>query len=78
MTNATQTETLTAGTRIYYTGDMANLSGEGVVSKVIADRSGAFYDITLDDGRVFRFVMHVAFAARPGCRWQVRAGKAVA
>jgi len=75
MTNATKTETLTAGTKIYYTGDMANRDGFGTISTVIEDRFGTFYNIVMNDGRVFRSIMHCQFGTRPGDRFWTKADR---
>ena len=75
MTNTTKTETLTAGTRIYYTGDMANRDGNGTVSAVINDRSGVLYNIVMDDGRVFRSIMHCQFGNRAVDRFWTKADR---
>lgn len=42
---------ITTGTSIYYTGDMANASGFGIVSRVLSDKWGRFVDIAMHDGR---------------------------
>lgn len=60
------------GTRIYYTGDMANASGAGVITKHYdATRwdDGSF-DVLLDDGRdCFRRLMPRNFTKGPGRRF---------
>ena len=63
-TMETTTENMTAelnlnvGTRVYYTGDMANCDGKGTVVVINpADRFCATsYKIVLDDGRVMRAI----------------------
>ena len=42
---------LPTGTRIYYTGDMANQDGFGTITATTTDKWGQFLDIKLDDGR---------------------------
>lgn len=42
---------LTKGTEIYYSGDMCNENGFGVVTKSFSNRFGDFVDISMDDGR---------------------------
>lgn len=63
--------TLTVGTRIYYTGDMANAEGEGTIDAVIpADKyRSKSYNITMDDGRVWLFVFAASFGNGPGVRF---------
>jgi hypothetical protein len=68
----TMATTLTAGTRIHYTGDMANDPGDGSVTAVTDGRHGVFYDITLDDGRIFRMTPHVSCVFNgPGRRFWI-------
>ena len=62
---------LQPGTRIYYTGDMANSEDHGVITKRYNDRWGDFVDITLDDGREFRGVYVIAFEPGPGRRFML-------
>ena len=46
------TATITTGTRVHYTGDMANLSGDGAIVEVnLKGFYGATYILILDDGR---------------------------
>lgn len=52
---------LPIGTEIYYTGDMANESGEGTVTSIRDDKWGKFYEIKLTDGREFRSVTPLIF-----------------
>lgn len=64
--------TLKRGDRIYYTGDMANIEGEGAVSRVHQPgpfTSGMQYDILMDDGREFRRVFASGFDPGPGRRF---------
>lgn len=44
-------DTLKAGTRIYYGGDQCNDSGFGTVEKQYTNKWGTFVDCSLDDGR---------------------------
>jgi len=61
---------MTAGTRIYYTGDMANLESEGTIYNVVDSlRWGLSYDLHLDDGRIFRGVFPTSFTPGPGRRF---------
>lgn len=69
MKTTTKTEALLAGTRIYYTGDMANASGIGQVDKI----DGNYCDMHLDDGRAFRLVPICAFQPSPGRRFMTLA-----
>jgi len=46
-------ETLKEGTRIYYTGDMANEEGFGVITSQQQDKFGVFVNLKMDDGREF-------------------------
>ncbi len=47
-------EKITSGTRIYYTGDMANNDGHGTITKIETSKwsTGEAF-ITMDDGREF-------------------------
>lgn len=54
------TKKLEQGTEIYYTGDRANASGTGEITKAYSDRWGQWYDISLEDGREFRAVSILA------------------
>ena len=45
------------GTEIYYTGDMANGEGYGVVSKAYKNCVGNLVNITMDDGREIRGIL---------------------
>ena len=54
---------LTAGTRIYYGGDMANCEDFGVITAVNKDITwGTSYDIKLDDGREIKRLSTAAFS----------------
>lgn len=53
---------LTKGTRIYYTGDMANEEGLGVITRQITDRFGTVVDIRMDDKRFFPSISVIAFS----------------
>jgi hypothetical protein len=57
---------LSIGTKIYYTGDMANQSGFG---EVIAHRSDWGMDIRFEDGRAFNALTMSSFSAGPGRRF---------
>ena len=60
---------LEAGTRIIYTGDMANLSGKGSIVAVTSNRwSPCQYDIKLDDGREMKAIQPSNFTG-PGRRF---------
>jgi len=63
------------GTRIYYTGDMANVSDFGAITRIIeADKFAPLrYDIKMDDGRVFRQVYDLSFAPGAGRRFMTEA-----
>lgn len=67
----TTENTLAVGTRIYYTGDMANCEGEGTIDAIIpADKfRSKSYNITMDDGRVWLFVFSASFGNAPGDRF---------
>jgi len=41
------------GTKIYYTGDQANIGGFGIVTRSFEDKWGKWSDIKMDDGRDF-------------------------
>jgi len=47
-------ENLRPGTRIYYTGDMANEEGFGTITSQQEDQFGIFMTIRMDDGREFK------------------------
>jgi major membrane immunogen (membrane-anchored lipoprotein) len=53
------------GTKIYYTGDMANEGAYGVIVKDYQDKWGEFFNIELEDGRKINALHQIAFA--PGC-----------
>jgi len=76
---------MTRGTRFYYTGDMANADGEGSISRVIdSPKWGLSYDLTFDDGRLFRSVSPLAFKPGSGRRfwpldeWRANRAKRIA
>ncbi len=64
-------ETLAIGTKISYTGDMANDAGEGEITDMRASEwYGTVFDVTLDDGRVCRGLTALSFGLeceRRGC-----------
>ena len=73
------------GTRIYYTGDMANIEDFGTISRVVhSPRWGTSYDIVLDDGRLLRGISPMNFAPSPGRRfwplneWEARRTERIA
>ena len=74
---------LQPGTRIYYTGDMANSEDRGVIIKRYSDRWGDFVDIKFDTGRISRRIYTMSFEPGAGCRfmfeseWQEQHDKAV-
>lgn len=69
-------ETLEIGTRIYYTGDMANIGSFGtIIDKVEDALYGAYYTIEYDDERFegdtrISKVPASNFSAGPGCRFK--------
>ena len=71
--SATKYTKLTEGTKVYYTGDMANVDGAGVITKVNPpDRWYAVsYNIVLEDGRECLHIMPSNFGMGGGCRFQV-------
>lgn len=46
-------EKLEKGVRIYYTGDMANEEGFGIITSQQQDKFGVFVNLKMDDGREF-------------------------
>jgi hypothetical protein len=70
----------TIGTRIRYTGDRANPSGDGYAVRFVpADKySPEGVDVALDDGRFWRVVFAAQFGNRPGDRFQVMDGQPIA
>ena len=63
---------LQAGTRIYYTGDMANCPDFGTITKrqpIDPRWNYKQVDVALDDGRKWRGVMLAGFQPSPGKRW---------
>ena len=68
---------LKIGTKIHYTGDRANASGEGEITSIQPSKwYGQTFVVTLDDGRVCPGLTSTSFGPlRPGnCsdRFQVR------
>ena len=55
-------ELLKEKTRIYYTGDMANDEGFGIIVKSYQDKWGSFYNILMDDGREMNRLHTIAFS----------------
>lgn len=69
MTDATK---LTAGTEVFYTGDMANLEDYGVITAIVSNKwYPVSYDIRLDDGREMRRILPQNFGGA-GRRFWVR------
>jgi len=65
------TEEYQTGDRVYYTGDSANLPGEGIIIKRREADSYAptSYDLKLDEDRTFRGVTCLSFEPGPGRRF---------
>ena len=59
---------LKKGTRIYYTGDYANIPDFGTITEMYQDKWGQFITVELDDGRVFKGVYLHDFDPAPGRR----------
>jgi hypothetical protein len=59
---------LKKGTRIYYTGDCANIPDFGTITEMYQDKWGRFITVKLDDGREFKRIYLNAFEPSPGCR----------
>jgi len=57
----TTLQDLPNGTKIYYTGDMANAEDFGVVIEQSTNKWGDQVDIRLDDGRIFKGVSPLNF-----------------
>ncbi len=70
----TKYDNLTAGTEIYYTGDMANADGYGTITKVREPTRFApvSYDIAMADGREMRGIYHHAFQPTIGRRFWLK------
>jgi hypothetical protein len=65
-------DNLHIGEGIYYTGDMANQSGFGVITAVTSNRWAAVqYNMRLDDGREINAISPSNFSG-PGARFQTR------
>ena len=62
---------MTTGTKIYYTGDVANQPDEGTVIDVVKSNfyNCDTFNILLDDGRFFPQVMPSSFSGGAGCRF---------
>lgn len=62
---------LTEGTRIYYTGDMANQSGLGTITKAWFDAKWGYHlvDIAMDDEREWKAIHLASFQPGPGRRF---------
>lgn len=61
-------QVITKGTRVYYTGDAANIEDFGHVSKIYSDKWGVWMTIRLDDGRVSQGISTMNFEG-PGRRF---------
>lgn len=58
------------GTKIYYTGDRANIDGFGKITKVeSSEYYPVLYTIKMEDGRVLRSLTPVNFAPSVGRRF---------
>lgn len=55
-------ESLKKGTRIYYTGDMANEEGFGVITHQSHGMYGSFVTLKMDDSRVFESLSVTQFS----------------
>lgn len=69
-------DALQVGVRIYYTGDMANSSDYGVITRrhpIDPKWNYRQVDIVTDDGREWRAVHLVGFQPSPGKRWWLEA-----
>ena len=55
-------QSLKKGTRIYYTGDMANEEGFGVITHRSNGRFGSFVTLKMDDGRLFESLSATQFS----------------
>ena len=55
---------LEKGTKIYYSGDMANCEGFGVITKTYNDKYGDFVDIKMDDGGEKNRLYKMAFSEK--------------
>jgi hypothetical protein len=67
------------GERIYYTGDRANIDGQGTITMIHpADKFyGPSVTIKMDDGREWRKILFVMFDDSPGRRfWLLKDWKA--
>lgn len=58
------------GERIFYTGDMANVEGWGVISDIKDDEWGLRYTVTLKDSRVCRELYPAMFEKSVGQRFK--------
>lgn len=55
-------KTLKIGTKVFYTGDQANIEGLGEIVEVKQDQwYPVFYKIALEDGRIWNHTMPSAF-----------------
>jgi hypothetical protein len=64
---------LMVGTKIFYTGDMANLAAFGVIVEVKSNQFySVFYRIKYEDGHENNCVLPASFEDAPGKRFWVR------
>lgn len=65
------TQDYQTGDRIHYTGDMANLEGDGVIIKrrEADDMGPLMYDIAMNDGRAMRGIWALSFEPGAGRRF---------
>jgi proteasome lid subunit RPN8/RPN11 len=71
LNEAKKPSTYSTGDRIYYTGDQANESSEGIITKLVpATKYNPFgYNIHLDNGHEFKIVSPLSFEPSPGRRF---------
>ena len=62
-----KTNAVEIGTRIYYTGDMANNEDYGTVTDVTSGRFGTHVVIRLDDGREFTHSIRIGEVYQGHC-----------
>lgn len=72
LVQSAQQPTLVAGARFYYTGDMANQSGSGVIESVTPGQWGTQVVCRFDDPMRAPFnVTPASFGAHAGCRFRL-------
>lgn len=64
---------LKTGTRVHYTGDMANHEGNGIIIKTETDRWGDHILVKFDDRRPDAHLSPLNFAEGPGQRFMTEA-----